>query len=107
MLYYLRKNPKLLPRDLISRLEALNKYIMYIPAGIQEEGREGNWLTGARSFTQKELVNIVMFMIPRAWLNAMLAADMKPYGMSLPTLKAYLPNFQKTMTSEHKVPNKP
>ena len=51
MQFYLRKHPKLLPRDLISRLEALNKYIMYIPAGIQEEGPEGNWLTGARSFT--------------------------------------------------------
>ena len=84
MQFYLRKNPKLLPRDLISRLEALNKYIMYIPTGIQEEGREGDWLTGARSFTQKELVNIVMFMIPKAWLNAMLAADMKPYAMTLP-----------------------
>ena len=46
-------------------------------------------------FTQKELVNIVNFMIPKAWLNQMLAADMRPYAMSLQDLKAYLSNLQK------------
>ena len=36
----------------------------------------------------------------------MLAADMRPYAMTLPALKAYLPNLQKSMALEHKVPNK-
>ena len=31
---------------------------------------------------------------------------MRPYAMTLPALKAYLPNLQKSMASEHNVSNK-
>ena len=66
----------------------------------------GDWLIGTSAFTQKELVNIVNFMIPKAWLNQTLAADMPPYAMSLQNLKAYLSNLQKSMNSDHVIPNK-
>ena len=104
--FYLCKHPKLLPRDFISRLEALNKYMMYILAYVKEENRLGDWLIGTSMFTQKELVNIVNFVIPKAWLNQMLAADMRPYTMSLHNLKAYLPNLQKSMDLDHMIPNR-
>ena len=66
MQYYLKKCASLHPRDMISRLENMNKYLRYIPREIEGEGGDINnpRLIGTRRFTKPELVNIIMFMIP-------------------------------------------
>ena len=107
MQFYLRKHGKLHPRDQIAWLDAMNKYIAFIPqVADQVPTRRGDWLEPCVAFTPKEMVEIVIFMFPAKWTEQMMAANMKPYNMEISDQKGYLPGLQKTQSSESAVPRK-
>ena len=107
MQFYLRKHGKLHPRDQLARLDAMNKYLAFFPQEAEKEPtKRGDWLKPCAAFTPKEMVGIIIFMLPAKWTEQMMAANMKPYNTEVSDLKGYLPGLQKTQSSESAVPKK-
>ena len=102
----LQKPHGLESNDMFSRLKAMNSYLSYIPESSNEEGEKGYWLIGLTPFNHKNLVSIILYMLPEKWQNKMLDSNMRPYLMTLAEMKAYLPNLQKSSGSKHVIPKK-
>ena len=65
MKFYLCKHGKLHPRDQIAQLDAMNRYLAFIPQVADKVAtRKGNWLEPCKTFTGKEMVGIIIFMLP-------------------------------------------
>ena len=87
---------------MITRLKSINRYIKYILMTVKhDEDRSGDWLRGTTPFIEKELVAILIRMIPRKWSMQILNANLRPYSMNLERLKEYLPGLQKSEAHEY------
>lgn len=108
MQYRLRKPYNLEPKDLIGRLETLNKYLAMFPEeDEQAETRDNEKIfQGSSMLREKDLVTIVLHAIPKRQLHKMNENNMKPFSCSLQYLRDYLPYLQEKSDETYAKPKK-
>ena len=100
----MRKPFSLEPRDMFSRLEAMNKYFQYMPQKWVDESVGEGWLIGVTPLTESELKHVAMYMIPEKWRSKMLEANMKADDLTLQEVMEYMNQLQKASASDHVIP---
>ena len=66
----------------------MNKYLAFFPQEAEKEvTKRGDWLKPCTAFTPKEMVGIIIFMLPAKWTEQMMAANIKTYDIEVSDLK--------------------